>query len=88
MGDFLQYLYVILWGVLAVLMFLTGRKQGALAYVLAIFFVFMTAWYGLRAFAGYAMFDGALGIVFKCVLGAFLVGFVATYFVSKHKRNK
>lgn len=83
----MQYVYVFLWGALAVLLFFTGRKQGALAYVMSLFFVFMTVWYALRAFGNYNMFDGTLGIVFKCILGAFLVLFVAVYFISKRNRN-
>ncbi len=71
--EFLQYATVFLWAALAVLVLVVGRREGLLAYVMAAFFVFMTVWYALRAFGGIAMFDGVLGIVFKCVLGAFAV---------------
>lgn len=37
-------------------------------------------------FSGIAMFDGVLGIVFKCVVGAFLLGFVLIYVIGKLKR--
>ena len=50
MTDFLQYGAVALWAVLAVLTFIIGRKQGAVGYMLSVFFVFMAVWYGLRAF--------------------------------------
>lgn len=83
----MEYVYVILWGALAVLMFFTGKKQGALAYVMSLFFVFMTVWYALRAFGGYEMFEGTLGIVFKCVLGVFLALFAAAYFIAKRKNS-
>lgn len=39
-------------------------------------------------FSGIAMFDGVLGIVFKCVVGAFLLGFVLIYVIGKLKKNK
>ena len=71
--EFLQYATVFLWAALAVLVLVVGRKEGLLALVMAAFFVFMTVWYALRTFGGIAMFDGVLGIIFKCVLGVFAV---------------
>lgn len=89
MSNFLQNAYVYLWAVLAVLMFATAIKNrktfGAIASVLAIFFVFMTVWYGLRTFGGYAMFDGTMGIVFKAVLGIFAIILVAAYLIYRKK---
>lgn len=87
MNDFLAYAYVFLWGILAILMFFTGRKQGPFAYVLSLFFVYMTVWYALDSFFGYPMFEGTLSIVFKCVLIGFLALFVAVYFLSKRKND-
>lgn len=52
------------------------------------FFSFMTVWYAMNSFSGIAMFDGVLGIVFKCVVGAFLLGFVLIYVIGKLKKNK
>lgn len=88
MGEFLQYFYVFLWGALAILMFATGFKQGAFAFVMSLFFVFMTVWYALRAFGGYPMFDGALGIAFKCVLAGFLALFVIIYLIKRRSNKK
>lgn len=89
MGDFLQNIYVYLWAVLAILMFATAVKNrkafGATALVLALFFVFMTVWYGLRTFGGYAMFDGTPGIIFKAVLGVFAVILVIAYLIYRKK---
>ena len=88
MNDFLQNAYVFLWAVLALLMFFAGRKQGPIAYVLSIFFVFMTVWYALRAFGGLPMFEGTLSIVFRCVLGVFLALLVLVYLISKRRKYK
>ena len=85
--DFLQYFYVILWAALAVLMFFTGRKQGAFAYMLSGFFVFMTIWYGLDAFSDYNMFEGVMSLVFKGVMLVFLVLFILVYFLLKKKNT-
>lgn len=85
--DFLQYFYVFLWAILAVLLFFTGRKQGAVAYVMSLFFVYMTVWYGLEAFGGFKMFEGIMSLVFRIVLIAFLILFVAVYFLLKKKDN-
>ena len=71
--DILQYVYVFLWAALAVATAVTARKEGATALVMTGFFVFMTVWYGIRAFFGVAMFDGALGVIFKCVMAGFAV---------------
>ncbi|MCD8026144.1 MAG: hypothetical protein LUF33_04230 [Clostridiales bacterium] len=87
MTDFMQYAYVFLWGILAVLMFAAGRRQGPAAYLLSLFFVFMTVWYALRSFGGYEMFDGTLGIIFKCIIIAFLLLFVGAYFLLKRKNQ-
>ncbi|MCH5296146.1 MAG: hypothetical protein J1E85_00590 [Ruminococcus sp.] len=85
----MQDIYVYLWAALAVLMFATAVKNrktfGATAFVLSLFFVFMTVWYGLRTFGGYAMFDGTLGIIFKAVLAAFAVFIVITYLIYRKK---
>lgn len=88
MGDFLQYFYVFLWGALAVLMFFTGFKQGAFAFVMSLLFVFMTVWYALRAYAGLPMFEGIYGVIFRCVLGGFLALFVIVYIVKKRNNQK
>lgn len=85
--DFLQYFYVILWAALAVLMFFTGRKQGAFAYMLSGFFVFMTIWYGLDTFSDYNMFEGVMSLVFRGVMLVFLVLFILVYFLLKKKNN-
>lgn len=85
--EFLNYLYVFVWAILAVLMFFTGRKQGAFAYVLSGFFVFMTIWYGLDTFLGYNMFDGVMSIVFRAVLIAFLLVLIGAYLLMKRKNK-
>ena len=85
--DFLQYFYVILWAALAVLMFFTGRKQGAFAYMLSGFFVFMTIWYGLDAFSDYNMFEGVMSLIFRGVMLVFLVLFILVYFLLKKKNT-
>ena len=85
--EFLQDATVFLWAALAVLVLVVGRKEGLLAYVMAAFFVFMTVWYALRAFGGVAMFDGVLGIIFKCVLGAFAVALGLVWYF-KRRRGK
>lgn len=65
-----------------------GKKLGSLCYIIGGFFSFMTVWYAMNSFSGIAMFDGVLGIVFKCVVGAFLLGFVLIYVIGKLKKNK
>ena len=57
-----------------------------LVVFMAVFFIFMTVWYGLRTFAGYPMFEGTLNIIFRCVLGGFLVALGLIYwFIRKRK---
>lgn len=84
----MQTIYVILWGVLALLTFAVGIKQkAAYAFVISAFFVFMTVWYALDTYSGIDMFAGTLGIVFKVVLVAVLALFVGFYFISKRRGN-
>ena len=85
--SFLNYAYVFLWAALAVMVAVVGRKEGLLALVMAAFFVFMTVWYGIRAFGGAAMFDGAPGIVFKCVLGVFAAVLLVVW-ITKRRGQK
>lgn len=91
MSNFLQNIYVYLWAALAILMFATAIKNrksfGTMAFVLALFFIFMTVWYGLRTFGGYAMFDGTLGIVFKAVMAGFLLCLVSAYLIYRKKQQ-
>lgn len=86
--EFMQHIYVILWGVAALLTFAAGIKQKEpFAFVVSVFFVFMTVWYALRTYGGYPMFDGELGVIFKIVMVAFLV-LLAGYMVFARLRSK
>ena len=84
----MQTIYVILWGVLALLTFAVGIKQkAAYAFVISAFFVFMTVWYALDTYSGIDMFAGTWGIVYKVVLGIFLVLIVGAYILSRRRGN-
>ncbi len=88
MTEYLQYAYVFVWAALAVLSFIIGFKQGKYGFILSAFFVFMTVWYALNSFGGLEMFEGTLGIVFKCIAVACLAGAVALLFFERKKRNQ
>ena len=84
----MQTIYVVLWGVLALLTFAVGIKQkAAYAFVISACFVFMTVWYALDAYGGIGMFAGTWGIVYKVVLGIFLVLIVGAYILSRRRGN-
>jgi len=83
MTQFLQYGYVFLWAILAVLTFFIGRKQGLIGYLLSVFFVFMTVWYGLRAFGNLPVFDGVWGYIFRGLLVVFLAVIVFIWWKSR-----
>lgn len=87
MTDFLQYAYVFLWGILAVYTFAVAKRVGALSYVISLFFVFMTVWFALRAFGGFDMMNGTLGIIFRIIVGVFLAVFVVAYIIGKKRKN-
>lgn len=89
MTDFMQTIYVILWGVLALLTFAFGIKQKApYAFIISACFVFMAVWYALDAYSGIVMFAGTFGIVYKVVLGIFLVLIVGAYILSRRRGNR
>lgn len=88
MTGFLQYVYVFVWVILAVLMFFTGRKQGAFAYVLSLFFLYMGIWYGLKTFLGLPMFEGVLSIIFRCVLAVFLIILIGVCIIARRKNTQ
>lgn len=79
--------YFILWAVIAVYLLVVAKRTGALCYALSAFFAFMAVWYALNSFSGIAMFEGTLGIVFKCIVGAFLLALVAVYIVGKIRKK-
>ena len=84
----MQTIYVILWGVLALLTFAVGIKQkAAYAFVISALFVFMTVWYAFDVYSGIDMFAGTFGIVYKVVLGIILVLIVGAYILSKRRGN-
>ncbi len=86
MTEYLQYAYVFVWALLAILTFIIGIKQGKYGFVLSGFFVFMTVWYALNSFGGIDMFSGALGIVFRVIAVACLVGAVVLLYFERKKR--
>jgi membrane associated rhomboid family serine protease len=86
--ETIKSFYFILWAIIALYMFVSAKKLGSLCYIIGGFFSFMTVWYAMNSFSGIAMFDGVLGIVFKCVVGAFLLGFALIYVIGKLKKNK
>ena len=85
--HYLQLFAPVLWVALALLVGRVGKKEGALAYVMSAFFVFLAVWYALNTYFGLAMFEGALGIVFRCLLGAFAV-FVLAVWVYQRRGKK
>ena len=89
MTDFMQTIYVILWGVLALLTFAVGIKQKApYAFIISACFGFMAFWYALDAYSGIYMFACTFGIVYKVVLGIFLVLIVGAYILSRRRGNR
>ena len=79
----MQYFYVFLWLALAVLVAFIGRKEGVLAIVMALFFVFMAVWYGLRAFGKLPVFDGTVGFIFRAVLTGILFSTIGVWYRIK-----
>lgn len=89
MSGFLENIYVYLWGALALLTVIVGIKQRAVyPFIITLFFIFMTIWYGLRTFGGYEMFSGSLGVIFRIVCLVFLAAIVGFYIFYRKKSGK
>lgn len=86
--ESIKSFYFILWAIIALYMFVSARKIGSLCYLIGGFFSFMTVWYAMNTFSEIAMFEGIVGIVFKCIVGAFLLAFVLIYAIGKYKNSK
>ena len=84
--QFLQIIGPVLWIALALLVGKTGKKEGAVAYAMSGFFVFMAVWYALNNYFGFKMFEGVLGVVFKVLIGVFAVLVLAVWMY--HRRGK
>ena len=84
MSELWQNGAVFLWAALAVFVFISGRRQGAAAYLLTAFFVFMAVWYGLRSFGGLPVFDGIYGWIFRGVILVFLAAIVFVWYKGRN----
>ena len=84
--PFLQYVYVFLWAALGVLCVFIGKKHGITGYMTAGLFGFMTIWFGLRAFAGLPMLEGALGVIYRIIMVLFLAAIIAVWYVQRKRR--
>ena len=67
------------------LMFFVGRKYGVFGYLLSVFFVILTIWYGLRSFGGLEVFEGVPGYIFRGMLIIFLA--VILYIWWRSRKN-
>lgn len=79
-----QY-YFILWAIMALYMFVTAHKTGKICYLAGVLLTFMSVWYGINSYSSIEMFKGTYGIIFKCVVGVFLITFIIFYIISKRK---
>ena len=89
MKTMTEYIYVFFWALLALLCFVIAFKEKKLyALAPALVLAFMSVWYGLRAFAGIAVFSGTLGIIYRVVLGVFLALCIVFYVISRIRNKK
>lgn len=85
--EFMDVVYVVMWGLIAVYCFYSAHKLSPVLYLLGVFFVFMFAWYLINNLIPTDLFSGVYGIVFRCVALAFLIALIVIYIVIK-KRQK
>ena len=81
----MEKFYFIIWAIVAIYLFAIAKKTSKICYALSAFFVFMSVWYGINSFSGIDMFADTLGIIFKCIVGAFLALLIVIYIISKKK---
>ncbi|MGN1051682.1 MAG: hypothetical protein ACI4QE_05220 [Acutalibacteraceae bacterium] len=82
------YLYVFLWAFIAIYILYMGVKQKQIAYfVLSVLFFFLTGWYLADNLTKASLFTGTPGIIFKVVIGVFLV-LVIVMMVLLRKKNR
>ncbi len=83
----LNYVYGIIWLIIAGLLFFKFTKENKIFYVAALFFTIMGIWWIADAiFVDANMFEGAWGIALRVIGGFVLVVFVGFYY--KRYRNK
>lgn len=85
--EFMDIVYIVLWGVLAFYCLFSAHKMHPILYFMGAFFVFLFAWYLINSLIEVDLFDGVYNIIFRCVAAAFLIVLVVFYIVIK-KRSK
>ncbi len=82
----LDYVYAVMWLIIAIFSFLNARKLGKILYVSGIYFTIFSIWKFIDIFVvEINLFKGLYGIAFRIITAVFLVIMVGFYI--KNKKN-
>ncbi len=87
--GFLDIVYLVLWGLLALFCIFSAHKLSPVMYILGGFFVFMFTWYLINDLnPKIDMFAGTYNLVFRGIALAFLVVLIIIYiYIKKHPKD-
>ena len=90
MENFTRYLFSALWGVIGIYLIYAGKKVNKFCYFLSLLFFFMCGWYlANQLMPDIDLFQNTPGIIFRVVVGIFLVIGIVIYFTKvKGSGNK
>ena len=85
----MNFVYAALWFVIAIILIVRFRREGALVWVASGLFVFMGAWWLVDAIiADIDLMDGVYAWVFRGVVLAFVLAGAGVYLVQKNRSGK
>lgn len=87
MENFTQYLFVLMWAIMAVYLFMKGIKVDKICFVYSVFFLFMTGWYLADIiYTDIDMMHGSLGWAFRGIVGVVLIFTIIVAAVRRRKK--
>ena len=84
--NVLDFVYIGLWGLLALFCIISAHKFHPILYLMGGFFVFLCGWNCVNTFTALNLFEGVYNIVFRCVACGFLLAIILVYL--KIRKNK
>ena len=79
------YIYSALWFLIAALLIVRFRKEGAVIYVLSVYFIFLGFWWLVNEFLPADMLNGFYGWILR---GVSLLALAAAFFVYRAGKSR
>ncbi len=85
--DYLNIIYIALWGIIALYLFIRAHKISKILYLAGVFFLFLFGWSLANQLLEVDLFAGVYNIIFRCIAVVFLVLILVIYLLLKKSSN-